>query len=47
MTVASFALKAHKPASEVILALLRMGIVAAKNQVITEDVIENLLNSTN
>lgn len=43
MTVAAFALKAHKPASEVILTLLRMGIVAAKNQVITEDVIEKLV----
>lgn len=44
MTVADFALKSHKLASEVILTLLRMGIVAAKNQVITEDIIEKLVD---
>lgn len=43
MTVADFAIKANKLASDVILTLLRMGIVAAKNQVINEDVVEKLV----
>lgn len=43
MTVADFALKTNKLASEVILTLLRMGIVAAKNQVINEEIIEKLV----
>lgn len=42
MTVADFAQKAQKPLSEVIMTLLRQGIVAAKNQVITEKVVAQL-----
>ena len=39
MTVADFAKKANKPVNEVIIALLKQGIVAAKNQVISEKVV--------
>jgi translation initiation factor IF-2 len=42
MLVAEFADKAHKLASDVILTLLRMGIMVTKNQVIKEDVISRL-----
>lgn len=43
MFVADFAIKAHKQSSDVILTLLRMGIVATKNQVISEDVVLRLV----
>lgn len=42
MTVSEFADIAHKPVSEVILTLLRQGIVAAKNQIISVAVLTNL-----
>jgi translation initiation factor IF-2 len=42
MTVADFAIKTHKLASDVILTLLRMGIVSTKNQVINDDVVVRL-----
>lgn len=42
MTVAEFATKARRQVSEVILSLLRQGIVATKNQVISEKVVANL-----
>ena len=42
MIVADFATQSHKPASDVILTLLRMGVVATKNQVINEDVVTRL-----
>lgn len=42
MTVSDFAEAAKKPVSEVILTLLRQGIVAAKNQIISVSVISNL-----
>ena len=42
MLVSDFAIKAHKLASDVILTLLRMGVVATKNQVISEDVVIKL-----
>ncbi len=42
MSVADFANKTKKPTSEVIITLLKMGIMAAKNQVITEDSLERL-----
>lgn len=42
MTVGDFAQKANKPVSEVILVLLRQGVVAAKNQLIPEKVVEQL-----
>ena len=42
MTVAEFAQKAHKPVSEVITTLLKQGIVAAKNQVISEKTVASL-----
>lgn len=42
MTVGELADKAHRPVSEVILTLLRQGIVAAKNQVVSEKVVGGL-----
>ncbi len=42
MAVADFALRVRRPAGEVILALLRMGIVASKNHVISVDVVARL-----
>jgi translation initiation factor IF-2 len=40
--LSDFAAKTQKPSSEVILTLLRMGIVATKNQVLTEDIVTRL-----
>lgn len=42
MVVSDFATRAKRSSSEVILTLLRMGTVAAKNQVISEDVVAHL-----
>ena len=42
MLVGEFAAKVHKLASDVILALLRMGVMATKNQVINEDIVARL-----
>lgn len=42
MTVGEVALRLHKPIVEVILTLLKWGIVAAKNHMITQDVIIRL-----
>lgn len=42
MVVADFAIRSHKLASDVILTLLRWGIIATKNQVINEDVVTRL-----
>ncbi len=42
MSVADFAIMAKKPISDVILTLLRQGVVAVKNQVITEKVVSQL-----
>lgn len=47
MTVADFAFKAQKPVTEVILALLKKGIAAAKNNVISEKVVLDLVNLYN
>lgn len=44
MTVADFALKAQKPVTEIILALLKKGIAAAKNNVISEKIVLDLAN---
>lgn len=43
MTVADFALRAKKPVSDVILTLLRQGVVAVKNQAINEKVVAQLI----
>lgn len=42
MTVGDFALKAQKPVAEVIITLLKQGIVAVKNQPLTTEVIGKL-----
>jgi len=42
MTVAEFAEKSKKPVNDLIVSLLKMGIVAAKNQVLPEDVVASL-----
>lgn len=42
MTVAQFAEKTGKPVSEVIMTLLRQGIVSPKNQIVSEKIIEQL-----
>jgi translation initiation factor IF-2 len=42
MTVADFAQKAEKPVSEVIMTLLRQGIVSPKNQLLPEKTVEML-----
>ncbi|MBA3752012.1 translation initiation factor IF-2 [Candidatus Dependentiae bacterium] len=42
MTVAEFSEKIYKPVGEVILTLLKQGVVAAKNQSLAEKVVESL-----
>lgn len=42
MTVADFAYYAQKPVSEIIISLLKQGIVATRNQILTEKVIAQL-----
>jgi translation initiation factor IF-2 len=44
MVLSDFAAKIQKPSSEVILTLLRIGIVATKNQVLTEDIVTRLVD---
>ncbi len=43
MKLSDFADKIHRPASDVILTLLKLGIMATKNQILSEDIIERLL----
>jgi translation initiation factor IF-2 len=43
MTVSEFAAKTHKLSSEIILVLLRMGIVATKNQMINQETVARLV----
>lgn len=43
MKLSDFADKIHRPASDIILTLLKLGIMATKNQILTEDIIERLL----
>ena len=43
MTVGDFATRSKKPVSEVILTLLRQGVVAVKNQIISEAVVGQLV----
>lgn len=42
MMVGEFAEKAQQPASEIILTLLRQGVMATKNQIISADLVEQL-----
>jgi translation initiation factor IF-2 len=44
MVLFDFAVRAHRSSSDVILSLLRMGVVATKNQVLTEDVVTRLVD---
>jgi len=43
VVLSDFAIKAQKSSSDVILTLLRMGVVATKNQVLNEDVVARLV----
>jgi len=44
MKLSDFADKIHRPASDVILTLLKLGIMTTKNQILPVDIIERLLN---